>query len=251
MILTPNFPAWSTPDSSDHRTLKSYHCNDMEFGTQIFFDLGKDARRVDEVLIRADDLIVSSLERQNIQVVKRSITENFPEPDYRKFPSIEVWCPQMGECRSVILQIESVDARMSYSLQARKIDTGYVNVLALETSSDLWMPFLDIAIRMHEGVLEHALHDYELCKQLFAELDADRCLGSQLMEYYEIDDPYASGAFLFTRNGPQRLARPLEEGRAPRSDGDPEGPSEFQDDPVTGLPGWAWIVDKPFSEIAR
>jgi len=67
---------------------------------------------------------------------------------------------------------------------------------------------------------------------------------------FSIEDPDADRVLRFTRNGPQKLVRPLEQDRLPyRGYGNNPGPyDEFATDPQTRLPKWAWIVNKPFRE---
>jgi hypothetical protein len=115
--------------------------------------------------------------------------------------------------------------------------------------ADLWVPYLDNSIGMMEGVLEQSLSDYKLCKKIFSQIGASRCLGSALDRYCRITDADAAHAFLFTKMGPQRLIRPLEESRAPRRAEDSNGPRDLDDDPITGEPNWVWIINKPFEEL--
>lgn len=127
--------------------------------------------------------------------------------------------------------------------------TGFLLSLS---NSDFWPEFLDIDISSSSPprvTLEENVHDYQFVKHLFAAIDADLCVGSHLGEYFPFADPDADRTLRFTKHGPQKLVRPLEENRLPyRGHGYPSpGPyDEFAIDPATGLPKWAWIVNEPF-----
>jgi len=128
--------------------------------------------------------------------------------------------------------------------------TGFVLCL---NNSDFWPEFLDMDAYDNKPprvTFEEYVHDYRFVKHLFAALDADLCIGSHLGEYFPFDDRDADLALRFTKNGPQKLVRPLEENRLPyRAHMKTPVPyDEFAIDPATGLPKWAWIVDKPFIE---
>lgn len=116
--------------------------------------------------------------------------------------------------------------------------------------SDFWPEFLSLDF-FPAGSLEDNLQDYRLAKVLFQTLGADICIGSALGEYFSFTDPSADKVLRFTKEGPQRLVRPLEEGRMPiTNEHDPKN-NDFLLDPATGRPRWAMVVDKPFAELKK
>lgn len=92
--------------------------------------------------------------------------------------------------------------------------------------------------------INEIISEYIYFKNLFVKLKADECAASDLNNFYNFGDYGYDEIFKFTKNGPQKLVRPLEEKRRPYSI--PGSQYELSTDPKTGLHGWQFIVNKPF-----
>jgi hypothetical protein len=121
--------------------------------------------------------------------------------------------------------------------------------------SEFWPELMDSPLPGYsEPNLADACADYRFVKRLCCRMGVDLCVGSPMNDYVRFEDmmtdSLADRILRFTRLGPQKLVRPLEECRLPyRGYGDHPGPyDEFATDPETGLPKWAMLVDKPLSE---